>query len=89
MASDRVACRGEILVVARQPAARPAVVLNSKPRSVPLPDIDAEATWAIDAIIAAFPIACVFRSPDVCRPDALTRLYRKVAKSGPPGIRWH
>ena len=84
MASDRFARRGAILVAARQPAARPAVVLNSKPRSVPLPDIAAEATCAMDAITAAFPIARISRSPDICRPEALTRLYRKAAKRRVP-----
>jgi hypothetical protein len=84
LASDRFARRGEILVAARQPAARPAVVLNSKPRSVPLPDIAAEATCAMDAITAAFPIARISRSPDMRRPEALTRLYRKAAKRRVP-----
>ncbi|MGO7163044.1 hypothetical protein ACCS78_27635, partial [Rhizobium johnstonii] len=47
-------------------------------------DIAAEATCAMDAITAAFPIACVSRSPDMCRPEALARLYRKAAKRRVP-----
>ena len=69
---------------ARQPVASPAVMLNSKPRSVLLPEIVAEAIWAIDAITAAIPIARSSRAPDLCRPAAVKRLYRKMAKSTVP-----